>query len=59
MAGMVIGKPRWEFVSGKDTTDFLKGVFQTCRAHNQAFEMPYRCDAPGICARIPHAGHSA
>ena len=48
MAGMVIGRRLWEFVTGREVAGFMKGVFQICRDNNQTFEMPYRCDAPGI-----------
>lgn len=46
----VIGRPLWEFLSGKETQHLYRIIFDLVRADGRSVTLPFRCDSPG-CRR--------
>ncbi|WP_425051117.1 hypothetical protein [Psychromarinibacter sp. S121] len=42
----VIGRLLWDFVSGRDTRDYLQAIFHWAHGHDITLHMSYRCDTP-------------
>ncbi|MAQ86045.1 MAG: hypothetical protein CMH12_23090 [Maritimibacter sp.] len=42
----VIGRRLWDFVSGRDTREYLEALFHWSRGHDVPLHIAYRCDMP-------------
>jgi len=44
----IVGKSIWDYISGKETIQLYKIVFEKVRRNQKELKIPFRCDSPDI-----------